>query len=98
MTFTPPCDVLFFHIHSLSRCQRLNSQWENPLKLILKYLKCILSIGTLFSCILILFDKKKINLNFRPCLKYILSVVKLYFIKRKTSLVNLQYILFNKYD
>ena len=42
--------------------------------------------------------QKKINLNSRPCLKYILSVVKLYFIKRKTSLVNLQYILFNKYD
>ena len=28
------------------------------LKLILKYLKCIFSIWTLFSCILILFDKK----------------------------------------
>ena len=50
------------------------------LKLILKYLKCIFSIWTLFSCILIWHK----NLNFRPCLKYILSVVKLYFIKRKT--------------
>ena len=38
------------------------------------------------------------NLNFRPCLKYILSVVKLYFMKTKTSLINLQSILFNKYD
>ena len=38
------------------------------------------------------------NLNFRPCLKYILSVVKLYFMKTKTSLINLQCILFNKYD
>ena len=38
------------------------------------------------------------NLNFRLCLKYILSVVKLYFIKKKTSLINLQSILFNKYD
>ena len=38
------------------------------------------------------------NLNFRPCLKYILSVVKLHFIKRKTSLINLQCILFHKYD
>ena len=64
------------------------------LKLILKYLKCIFCIWTLFSCILILFDKK----FFHPCLKYILSVVKLYFIKRKTSLINLQCILFKKYD
>ena len=38
------------------------------------------------------------SLNFRPCLKYILSVVQLYLIKRKTSLINLQCILFNKYD
>ena len=38
------------------------------------------------------------KLNFRPCLKYILSVVKLYFMKGKTSLINLQCILFNKYD
>ena len=38
------------------------------------------------------------KLNFCPCLKYILSVGKLYFIKRKTSLINLQFILFNKYD
>ena len=38
------------------------------------------------------------NLNFRPCLKYILSVVKLYFMKTKTSLINLQCTLFNKYD
>ena len=38
------------------------------------------------------------DLNFHPWLKYILSVVKLYFIKRKTSLINLQCILFNKYD
>ena len=38
------------------------------------------------------------NLNFRPCLKYILRVVKLYFMKTKTSLINLQCILFNKYD
>ena len=38
------------------------------------------------------------NLNFRPCFKYILSVVKLYFMKTKTSLINLQCILFNKYD
>ena len=38
------------------------------------------------------------NLNFRPCLEYILSVVKLYFVKRKTSFINLQCTLFNKYD
>ena len=38
------------------------------------------------------------NSNFCHCLKYILSVVKLYFIKRKASLINLQCSLFNKYD
>ena len=38
------------------------------------------------------------NLNFRPCLKYISSVVNLQFMKRKTSLINLQCILLDKYD
>ena len=38
------------------------------------------------------------NLNLRLCLKYILSVVKLYLMKTKTSLINLQCISFNKYD
>ena len=36
------------------------------------------------------------NSNCCHCLQYILSVVKLYFIKRKASLINLQCILFKK--
>ena len=81
-------------MNTLRNCTPLpnHTYFETDFKVFKMYFQYL---NTIFLYFIPIWQK---NLNFHPCLKYILSVVKLYFMKRKTSLINLQSILFNKYD